>query len=186
MLTSKGVRHLEVFRKLQRRHQTARATLFTDYVRDIPLVTEAQALWRGDVYIAFIGLVGLAIETLVVVLPGIPFSPTRTWRDFQVATWISAGSLVLAMVAVVMVFTMRRRVCVPWLPTDTATVVAYLYAGRMLRSFAGLSTLGGKERNDRIQLLGKKYGFGWTTGADGKTRVGVDEEELNFDYNYLS
>ncbi|KAF8243928.1 hypothetical protein K440DRAFT_667495 [Wilcoxina mikolae CBS 423.85] len=178
------VRHTEVFRKLSRRHRSPEATIFTDYTRVIPIVTELHAIRRGDFYVAFIGFVGLLIEALVVVLPGIPFDPTQTFKAYEDATWISVAVLTLVLFAVILVFFRRRNVCVPRLPFSIATLIAYLYAAKMLEDFVGLSVMNTKERNRRISALGKTYGFGWTTGQDGKTRVGVDEEELNFSYRY--
>jgi len=118
----------------------------------------------------------------VVALPGIPYEPSQTIDELEAATWLSVSALTLALLAVVLVFFRRRSACMPRLPYNIATVIAYLYAARMLRDFMGLSMLDTKERNRRIAAIGKTYGFGLTTGQDGKSRVGVDEEELDSTY----
>lgn len=177
------VRHLEVFRKLTRRHQSPETTILIDYTSNIFIISEIQALFRGDYYITFIGFVGVLIEALVVALPGIPYEPSQTMDGLEAATWLSVSALTLALLAVVLVFFRRRSACMPRLPYNIATVIAYLYAARMLEDFMGLSMLDTKERNRRIVAIGKTYGFGWTTGQDGKRRVGVDEEELDGAYS---
>ncbi|KAF8248645.1 hypothetical protein K440DRAFT_678850 [Wilcoxina mikolae CBS 423.85] len=184
--TEKEVRYLEVFRKLSRRHQSPETTILVDYTASIFLVTEVRALLRGDLYMAFIGFVGVLIEALVVVLPGIPFEPSQTEQGYEVATWLSVSVLILVLFAVVLVFSRRRSACMPRLPYSIATVMVYLYAARMLKDFVGLSVLDRKERDEKIVGLGKTYGFGWTTGEDGKVRVGVDVEELDYAYKYPS
>ena len=62
-----------------------------------------------------------------------------------------------------------------------AVIAAYLYAARMLDAFAGLSVLLPRVRNHRIAeaTRGCTYGLGWTCGATGVRRVGIDEEALD-------
>jgi len=180
------VRHLEVFRKLSRGHQSPEATILTDYPRDIPVVGELKALSRGDFYMAFVGFVGTLIEAFVVSIPGVPFEPSQTNQSFEVSTWLSVSVLTLVLFAVILVFFRRRSACMPRLPYSIATVVVYLYAARMLRNLVGLSMLSTKERNKKIAGMEQTYGFGWTTSVDGNIRVGVDEEELYDFYNYPS
>ena len=133
---------------------------------------------RGHLLVAFVGAVSLSIDALVVVIHGVPFSPTQTWKDFQISTWISVGALFGAFLAVIAVMMRRRRLSMPRLPYSIAAIISYLYAAHMLDNFVGLSMWPTGERNEEIQKLGKTYGFGWTTGADGVLRIGVDQEEL--------
>jgi len=135
---------------------------------------------------AYMGFVGVLIEALVVALPGVPFEASQTDESFKVSTWLSVATLTLVLFAAILMFFTRRSACMPRLPYNIATVVAYLYAARMLGDFVGLSLLCRKERNKRITALGKTYGFGWTTREDGSARVGIDKEELDFPYKYWS
>ena len=80
----------------------------------------------------------------------------------------------------------RRRLArrVPRAPYTLAVIAAYLYADRMLDAFARLSVLLPRVRNRCIAeaTCGRTYGLGWTCGADGVRRVGIDEEALDGDY----
>jgi hypothetical protein len=150
------------------------------------VVTEVVNLINSNFFIVAIGLIGLFVEALVVSLTGIPYSGTETWEDAR--TCMILSSLIIAIIIITIILTMirRRRLerRLPRVPYTLATVIGYIYAARMLESFAGLSVLPTKERNCKIVEIGRgrEYGFGWTVGNDEARRVGVDEEELEADY----
>jgi len=47
----------------------------------------------------------------------------------------------------------------------------------MLRDFERLSMLGSRERDRRVERMGRMYRFGWMTGVSGEKRVGIDYPE---------
>ncbi|KAF8544224.1 hypothetical protein BDD12DRAFT_801459 [Trichophaea hybrida] len=100
--------------------------------------------------------------------------------------FLSMTILVMTITTVIAVLLRRRRIGkrMPRTPYTLAATMAYLYGARFLEGLVGLSRLGTKERNKQVLMAGrdKEFGFGWTVGADGKKRVGVDEEELEGDY----
>lgn len=166
------------------RNQLPERTLFQDYPRDIPLVTEFGALLNHDYLIAFTGLVGLSIEVLVIMLAAVPFSSGITLRAALIACWTSVGILFLMVIAVAIVFIHRRREAggtkLPREPFSIPIVMGYLYGSRMLADFEGLSGLSTHARNKHIQDLGRRYGLGHGVSVvDRRTvRLGIDEEPL--------
>ena len=178
------MRHIEVFRELSLRHRPGRV-LLRDPVRTVPVASDLAALWHGQAFLALIGAVGLLVETLVVVLPGVPYAGTQTWEDANVCMLLSASVLLAAAATAAAALLRRRRLSrrVPRAPYTLAVVATYLYAARMLDAFAGLSVLPPRVRDRRIAAAtrGRSYGLGLTCGADGVHRVGVDEEELDGD-----
>ena len=98
---------------------------------------------------------------------------------------LSASVLLAAGATAAAALLRRRRLArrVPRAPYTLAVIAAYLYAARMLDAFAGMSVLLPRVRNRRIAeaTRGCTYGLGWTCGAAGVRRVGVDEEALDGD-----
>ena len=174
-----------MFRELSLRRRSGRV-LLRDPVRAVPLTSVLVSLWQGQGFVALVGTVGLLIEALVVVLPGVPYAGTETWEDANVCMLLSASVLLAAAVTAAAALLRRRHLSrrVPRAPYTLAVIAAYLYAARMLDAFAGLSVLPPRVRDRRIAAAtrGRTYGLGWTCGADGVRRVGVDEEELDGDY----
>ncbi|KAF8243693.1 hypothetical protein K440DRAFT_36961 [Wilcoxina mikolae CBS 423.85] len=174
-------RHLETFHALSLRHQPI-SILLHDHPRVFPIYTEVRNLLHGNFYIVLIGVLTVLIEVLIITLTGVPYSGTETWEDARACMVLSCIILFLTIVAVVVVMVRRRRMerTLPRVPYTLATMMAYLYAAKMGADFVGVSALEGKEREMRLQRVGRgrSYGFGWTVGEDGRWRVGVDREEL--------
>ncbi|KAF8543806.1 hypothetical protein BDD12DRAFT_978131 [Trichophaea hybrida] len=164
------------------------STLLRDHPRSFPLVSEIYALFRGRFFLCLVGTVGLLIEVLVVSISGVPYSGTQTYLDSNIVMFLSVSALGATIIAAGLALYRRRKLAagMPRVPYTLAAMMTYLYAARMLDDFVGLSTLGRKERDKAIMDMGrnKTYGFGWTVGRDDVKRVGVDEEELEGDYQY--
>lgn len=83
-----------------------------------------------------------------------------------------------------MIITLAASFLIRWphLPVDPRTIAGAMYYvcdSRMLETLDGLSTLPKKDRDLRIRRMGRRYGFGYVKGLNGRIRVGVDvvEEE---------
>ena len=149
-------------------------------------MSELCALARGQVFIAAVGLVGVAIEVLVVVLGGVPYSATQTWTDANVSIFLSTAIL-LATCAMVAVFTIVRRGRGPGtgsaplsrVPCTVKGTIRLLYRARMLDAFGGgIAALDTAARDRRLVCAcrGTTFGFGWNVG--GAQCLGIDCEEL--------
>ena len=151
-----------------------------DAVRSVPVVTEARLLAGGSVFAAYVGALGLLVEALVVLLPGVAYSGTQIYAAFHLSLYLSFVSLAL-LIATVPVWLARRKNManrMPRVPYTIASVLAYVYAARMLDAMVGMSAMAGGERNRVLRSgMGDTYFLGETVGADGKRRVGIDRHE---------
>lgn len=59
-------------------------------------------------------------------------------------------------------------------PNSLACCVYYVCDSSMLRDFEALSVLGARERNSRVERMGRLYRFGWMTGVSGEERIRID------------
>ena len=62
-------------------------------------------------------------------------------------------------------------------PDSLACCVYYVCDSAMLRDFAGLSMLGARERDSRVERMTRMYRFGSITGVSAERRVGIDYPE---------
>lgn len=77
----------------------------------------------------------------------------------------------------------------PYMPVSLdslAGCIYYVCDSAMLADFAKLSMLDKRERDLRIQRMGRKYKFGWITGLSGERRVAVDYAEGESGYQLKS
>ena len=179
-----------MFRQLARGHQPLstllRSSSGSSHTRTyIPIVSDLCALARGQLYIAAVGFVGVAIEVLVVILAGVPYSDTQTWTDANVSLFMSAAILLITCAMVVMFAVVRRRhghetssASLSRVPCTVKGVMRLLYRARMLDAFGGgLAALDTAARDRRLMhtCRGMTFAFGWNVG--GAKCLGIDCEE---------
>ena len=190
MVCGAEARHTEAFRLLARGRQPLSTLLLSSsgcsHSTSIPIVSELCSLARGQVFIAAVGFVGVAVEVLVVVLGGVPYSDTQTWVDGNVTLFLSAAIL-LATCAMVVAFAIVRRrrsrdtgsAPPERVPCTIKGAMRLLHRARMLDAFGGgLAALDTATRDRRLvhACRGMTFGFGWNVG--GAKCMGIDREEL--------
>lgn len=77
------------------------------------------------------------------------------------------------------IVTMIWRRWTPDLPRTPDTILAvmsYVANSRLLDDFDGCERLRSREVEDRVNGLGKRYGYGRYVGVDGQTKWMVDED----------
>ena len=163
------IRYLEAFRLLKKRHQRPQKTICMDYVRDFPIYSEIHALIRGNVFICYIGLVGISVEVLVILLAGVPFSGQMTYNVWK---FCSAGTIAiigLLILTTAWIAWMRRGETLPRLPYSIPAVATHLHSARMLREFGEMACdgVGEGERNRRLKTGGRRMGSGGRWGRMG-------------------
>ena len=126
---------------------------------------------------AYISLVAVLCEPLIVALSNIPFKPTLAFMAYKTCTYISIGILNLMLIGIIWMLCRKRT---PGLstnrPKNLAEVLVALCGSHMLEDFAGMSTLERKERDSIIKGWGKGYSMGNLIGTDGVEREGIDED----------
>ncbi|KAF8243578.1 hypothetical protein K440DRAFT_612520 [Wilcoxina mikolae CBS 423.85] len=66
-------------------------------------------------------------------------------------------------------------------PTTLSGMYASFYASRkVLDDVEGAGILGLKTRNQALQELGNKYGYGWFKGVGGEWHLGIEREPTTF------
>jgi hypothetical protein len=70
----------------------------------------------------------------------------------------------------------RRTPDLPRTPDTILAVMSYVADSRLLDDFEGCEGLKSREVENRVNGLGKRYGYGRYVGVDGQTKWMVDED----------
>ena len=93
-----------------------------------------------------------------------------------IVTFLLLGLYVVAFV-VVMIFR-RQRYAGPRMPISIGSLIPWIAHSTMLGDFKDTQHLSSDLRDEYLDSLGKKYGFGWFYGTDGKLHLGLEQEPL--------
>lgn len=133
------------------------------------------ALRQHHAFYVCTSLMAILSEFLPILLSNIPHKPTQVLSPTLVCTRLSMAVLA-AMTAVV---GWSFFVAWPPMPVDPRSVAGMVWyvceSSRMLDDFRGLAELQGRERDERVQKLGRRYYYGGLVGR-GEARIGVDVE----------
>ena len=183
-LLEKEMRMLEPFWQLF--HRNAESGVLTlDYSATIPGYIVIKALSKRHFLLAWVTTVTILIEVLTVVMGSLDFqggeeSDLSSSISFSLA--ITIFVLVLATEWAVLHF--RRHPFLPRQPGTISSVLAFIHQSRMLTDFEGTETESTLQRKKRLARIGKRYGFGWYLGRDGKRHLGIDHEPLLEHYRF--
>jgi hypothetical protein len=134
-------------------------------------------LYHRHFFAASFALVAILAEILVITLASVPYSPGQIHLELLVCSYTSMGVLALMIMAIVALMLWRRNMPdLPRTPDTVLGVMSYLADSRMLDDFDGCEMLSNKEADDRVNGLGKRYGYGRFVGVDGQVKWMVDEE----------
>ncbi|KAK5008662.1 hypothetical protein LTR16_005459 [Cryomyces antarcticus] len=88
---------------------------------------------------------------------------------------ISESIMALYIVVTILVYVRRPWRILPRLPTTIASVVAYFAASRAVVDLKGTAGMSVEERNEFVQTMDHRFGFGSYIGTDRKAHVGVEK-----------
>ncbi|KAK0622329.1 hypothetical protein B0T14DRAFT_580404 [Immersiella caudata] len=183
MLVTFGWEHLDrafaataIYLHMSRQPQSAAQSVLEARATN-PFTRLWRAVRRRDALTASIVIANILGKFLPVLLSGIPFKSTQTWRSQQICGWttVSLLSLMILILLVYMRFAQWPELPVP--PDSLAGVIYYVCNSQMLKDFERLSMLGTRERDRRVERMARRYSFGWITGASGERRIACDYAE---------
>ncbi|KAK3390644.1 hypothetical protein B0H63DRAFT_429268 [Podospora didyma] len=132
-----------------------------------------SAIRRRHVFLVIVAFTAILSEFMPLLLSNVPFRVTQTWTTHLVCTWLATAILGVMWLVVAGGFFVRW----PHMPVDPSTIAGAMYYvcdSWVVWSLEGLSVLGEKERDRKVQAMGLKYELGNIVGLEGRRRIGVD------------
>ncbi|KAK4658997.1 hypothetical protein QC762_106420 [Podospora pseudocomata] len=143
--------------------------------------TVFTGLWRAvrqkDLMAGAVAFAGILSKFVPALLSSIPFSSAQTWQTHEICTWTTVALLIVLILTLFSYMWLVKWPHMPAAPDSLACQIYYVCDSAMLRDFERLSMLGRRERDRRVERMGRMYRFGWMTGVSGERRVGVDYPE---------
>lgn len=134
------------------------------------------SLSRRHIFVAYIALLAVLSELLIVTLAAIPFNLATLLEAFRVSVFVSVGIIGL-MIATLPFVLMRYKDSVVAPPNSVADTMQYLSepGNEVVGLFAGLATVGRRERDKAAERSGMRYRL--TEMGRGRLNVGVERDE---------
>lgn len=145
--------------------------------RSLPYTALFGMLYDRHFFAACLAFTAILADVLVISLAGVPYSPGQIYTELLVCSYTSMailGIMILSIVA--LLFWRRSTPDLPRAPDTLMAVMSYVADAKMLDDFDGLESCSGREVEDAVRGLGKRYGYGRFVGMDGQKRLMVDEE----------
>ncbi|ORY56864.1 uncharacterized protein BCR38DRAFT_304169, partial [Pseudomassariella vexata] len=128
-----------------------------------PPTNAISGIWSGirrrHMFLAIVALTSVLSEILTIFLANVPFRVTQTYLVHRICTWTAVG-IICVMVLVVIASFYVKWPHMPVNPSTIAGAVYYVCDSWMLERFEGVSILKRKERDERVEGMGLRYGFG--------------------------
>lgn len=165
---------------LSKKPQSARAILLSPPTNAFTGLF--SAICRRDSLLSAVALATIFSEFLPIPL-NVPFRVTQTWITHRICTWIAVGVLGLMLLVVLGSFWMRW----PDKSVDSSTLggrggrMYYVADSSIVECLAGVSVLGGQERERRVEGVGGMYEFEEVWGARGGGLVSILPRALHRD-----
>ena len=145
--------------------------------RSLPYTAVFSMIYHKHFYAASLAFTAILADVLVISLAGVPYSPGQVWMEFIVCSYLSMAVLGVMIVTLIILLVWRRKSPdLPRAPDTLIAVMSYVADSNMLEDFEGAEDMSKKELDNRINGLGKVYGYGWSLGVDGQKKSMVDEE----------
>ncbi|KAK0619031.1 ankyrin repeat-containing domain protein [Immersiella caudata] len=148
-------------------------------------------LWRAlgwrDPLAGSMAFAGALSKFLLALLSGVPFASAQTWLTHEICIWTTVALLIIMILTLLGHMGLVAWPYMPVSPDSLAGRAYYICDSATLRDFERLSMLGGRERDRRVERMGRLYRFGWMTGISGERRVGIEygEAEQGFKMHSL-
>ena len=79
---------------------------------------------------------------------------------------------------IVVVWRRRHRYAGPRMPKTIGSIMPWVMHSRMLEDFSGVHYVSSRDRDDALQRMGRRYGFGRFRGTNGRVTLGIEYEEF--------
>ncbi|KAL1625772.1 hypothetical protein SLS54_003244 [Diplodia seriata] len=134
------------------------------------IYTELVALsFSANARLLFPQATGLTVE-------GYNIKP-ETRIFMSTAMFIIAETIIgLYIIVATIVYARRPWKFLPRLPTTIASNIAYFAASHAVLDLQGMSAMSAGSRNQQVQQMGHKYGFGSFIGTDRKAHIGIERQ----------
>lgn len=106
----------------------------------------------------------------------------ETFVSFWTSVSLSIAILSVVITTTALVYARRRHPFLPREPSTIASVLAFVYASKMLDDFIDAERLTNRQMEARLRCIGKRYALGWFRGRDGRVHCAIDEEPLTSRY----
>lgn len=124
---------------------------------------------------AYLSLVAIFCEPLIVALADIPFRAGSVFTAYRASTYICIGVLSMMLIGIVWMLCRKRTPELIRKPDTVASVLLFLCGSSMLEDFKGMSRMRRKTRDAAVRCWDKSYAMGSVIGVDGVEREGIDE-----------
>jgi hypothetical protein len=170
------VHTLSPYHRLSRSPAPANSTILLRK-RSLPYTAVFAMIYHKHFFAACLACTAILADFLVISLAGVPYSPGQIWLELLVCSYTSMAILGIMILSVIaLLFWRRKSPDLPRAPDTLMGVMSYVADSKMLDDFDGAEVLKRNDIDDRINGLGKRYGYGRFLGMDGQTRFMVDEE----------
>jgi hypothetical protein len=160
------------FRLLSLRTQPPKPSiLFTPSTN--PFSGVYSAIRHREPFLFVVSLAAIFSEFLPVILSNVPFNLAQTSTAATVCAVLTCVFLG-TMLGVLGASFFIRYPPMPVDPRSVAGLLWYVSKSAMLEDFEGMSRLDGKEREQRVSEMGKRYFYGVLMGEGGERRLGVE------------
>ena len=163
----------EPFRRLYRGSATAESTILSSRTL-MPISTFIASIYQRNFFVAHITFVTLMSEVLIIVLPGVPFSPGEIWQAGMISIYLSMAILGLMLLTFVALMLRPKGPDLPRRPDTLGAMVMYLCDSSMTSDFADLSGLETRARDRWVMEKDRLYCLNYGVGMDGRMRWQVD------------
>lgn len=124
---------------------------------------------------AYLSLVAILCEPLIVALSNIPFKASSVLTAYKASTYINIGVLSMMLIGIVWMLCRHRSLKLVRRPDTIASILLFLCGSSMLDDFKGMSRMRRKQRDAAVKCWDKTYAMGSVMGVDGVEREGIDE-----------
>ena len=113
-------------------------------------------------------------------------SPTGTVTSRQLRIMPSIPAFVVSILLIflyligflIVVWRRRHRYAGPRMPKTIGSIMPWVIHSTMLEDFQGVHYVSSKDRDNALQQMGRRYGFGRFRARNGRVTLGIEYEEL--------
>ncbi|MCJ1393029.1 hypothetical protein MMC18_005901 [Xylographa bjoerkii] len=163
----------EPFRRLYRGSATAESTILTARTLT-PISTVIASIYQRNFFVVHIAFVTLLSEVLIIILPGVPFSPGEIWEAGMMSIYLSMAILGLMLLTFVALMLRPKGPDLARKPNTLGAMFMYLCDSSMTPDFADLSCLGTRVRDQLVREKDRLYSLKYDLGTEGSMRWQVD------------
>ncbi len=131
-----------------------------------PFTRLFHSLRNSHYFNAYISLVAILCEPLIVALANIPFKPGLAFIAYRACTYITIAVLSMMLIGIAWMLC-RKQTPAFRRPETLADMMIAQCGSRMLADFKGLSALDSRERDAVVGGWGKRYAMGTMVGVMG-------------------